>query len=397
MSYSEPNYRGSFRRTGHVESGVDVYRRRTSMAVLIFKICTTNDEALTMSTQGRDRAAVLHGSRDLRIEHIDRAHVGPGQVRVEIAGVSLCGSDLHYYADGRNGPNVLTRPTVLGHEGFGRIVEVGDGIDVARVGERVAIEPAVPAPHSPLALAGHYNVDRSVVCFGSPPNNGLLRGSVVMPAAFAHRLPDAVADDVAALIEPLAVAVWAASRAGSVLGKTVVITGAGPIGLLVLQTVLALGAREVTITDVSQSRVDVAVRLGASHALVSGETALGSGFADVAFDCSGHPAAIADAARALGPAGVLLLVGVPGRQDAEFPIGLVQRWELDVRGCFRYGPEAFAQAISLAACGRVDLRSLVTSRFLLEDSAAALEAALTDPAQLKIVIDTATQKPEETR
>lgn len=341
-----------------------------------------------MSTDGRDRAAVLHGSRDLRIEYIDRVDVGPGQVRVEIHGVSLCGSDLHYYADGKNGANVLTQPTVLGHEGFGRIVEVGDGVSVDRTGERVAIEPAVPAAHTPLSLRGRYNVDPSVVCFGSPPNNGLLRGSVVMPAAFAHTLPDAVTDDVAALIEPLAVATWAASRAGSVLGKRVVITGAGPIGLLVLQTVLALGAREVTISDVSQARLDAAVALGASATVLSGQGTIEPSSADIAFDCSGHPGAIADAARSLGPAGVLALVGVPGRQDAEFPIGLVQRWELDIRGCFRYGPDAFAQAIGLAAQGRVDLGALVTSRYPLEESAAALDAALSDPTQLKIVIST---------
>ncbi|WP_037157721.1 sorbitol dehydrogenase [Rhodococcoides fascians] len=350
-----------------------------------------------MNTQGRDRAAILHARRDLRIEYVDRTEVGPGQVRVEIAGVSLCGSDLHYYADGKNGTNVLTRPTVLGHEGFGRIVEVGDGVPSHRLGQRVAIEPAVPGPHAQHALRGRYNVDPSVVCFGSPPNNGLLRGSVVMPDAFAHTLPDAVTDDVAALIEPLAVAAWAAARAGSVLGKTVVITGAGPIGLLVLQTVIALGAQHVTITDVSQARLDVALRLGADVALLSGETSLDTGFADVAFDCSGHPAAIADAARSLGPAGVLALVGVPGRGDAEFPIGLVQRWELDIRGCFRYGPDAFAHAISLAAQGRVNLNVLVTSRFPLEESAAALDAALSDPTQLKIVIDTASPNSEDNR
>lgn len=343
-----------------------------------------------MSAHGHDLAAVLHGSKDLRIETIERASVGAGQVRVEIDGVSLCGSDLHYYADGKNGTNVLTQPTVLGHEGFGRIVEVGEGVDLDRLGGRVAIEPAVPGAQAPHALRGRYNVDPSVVCFGSPPNNGLLRGSVVMPSAFAHALPDAVSDDVAALIEPLAVATWAASRAGSVLGKHVVITGAGPIGLLVLQTVLALGARSVVITDVAQSRLDVALALGATETLLSGDRVPGAGTADVAFDCSGHPGAIADAARSLGPAGVLALVGVPGRQDAEFPIGLVQRWELDIRGCFRYGPDAFSQAILLAAQGRVDLRALVTSRFPLAESAAALDAALSDPTQLKIVIDTTT-------
>ncbi|WP_338889501.1 zinc-binding dehydrogenase [Rhodococcus sovatensis] len=350
-----------------------------------------------MDTDGQDLAAMLYGRRDLRIEHIERGDVGPDQVRVEMHGVSLCGSDLHYYADGRNGSNTLTQPTVLGHEGFGRIVEVGADINADRVGDRVAVEPTVPAPHSPLGLRGHYNVDPSVVCFGSPPNNGLLRGSVVMPAAFAHSLPDAVTDDVAALIEPLAVATWAVSRAGSVLGKRILITGAGPIGLLVLQTVLALGAREVTITDVSQARLDAAVELGATTAVLSGGDAIEFGPADTAFDCSGNPGAIAAAARSLGPAGVLALVGVPGRQEAEFPISLVQRWELDIRGCFRYGPDAFAQAIGLAARGRVDLHSLVTSRYPLSESAAALEAALSDPTQLKIVIETAAQNSEEDR
>lgn len=343
---------------------------------------------------GNDEAAVLHGPRDLRIEKIDRMQVGDGQVRVEVHGVSLCGSDLHYYADGRNGSNSLTQPTVLGHEGFGVVTEVGAGVSQDRIGQRVAIEPVIPKGTSPLSLSGHYNVCPSVVCFGSPPNHGLLRQSVVLAAEFAHPLPDSIDDDVAALIEPLAVAAWAAARVGSVLGKRIAITGAGPIGLLVLQTVIALGASETTITDVAPARLEVAAALGATTTLRSGEDALPEGAFDIAFDCSGHPGAIADAARSLGPAGILALVGVPGRASAEFPIGAVQRWELDIRGCFRYGPSAFADAIALAGSARVDLAALVTSTYPLAESAAALEAALTDPTQLKIVIDTTSQGPQ---
>ncbi|WP_415976229.1 alcohol dehydrogenase catalytic domain-containing protein [Rhodococcus sp. 077-4] len=343
---------------------------------------------------GNDEAAVLHGPRDLRIEQIERATVGPGQVRVDIHGVSLCGSDLHYYADGRNGTNSLTQPTVLGHEGFGVITEVGSGVSSDRLGERVAIEPAIPDGNTPLSLSGHYNVCPSVLCFGSPPNHGLLRGSVVLAAPFAHPLPDSVGDDVAALIEPLAVAAWAVARVGSVLGKRIAITGAGPIGLLVLQTVVALGASTTTITDVAPSRLAVASALGATHTLRSGEDALPEAAFDIAFDCSGHPGAIADAARSLGPAGILALVGVPGRAVADFPIGAVQRWELDIRGCFRYGPSAFVDALALAGSGRVDLAALVTSSYPLSEAAAALEAALTDPTQLKIVIDTTSQGPQ---
>lgn len=343
-----------------------------------------------MVNRERDVAAVLHGIRDVRIGEVERSEPGAGEVRVAVHGVSLCGSDLHYYADGRNGTNVLARPTVLGHEGFGVVTEVGPGVDPGRLGQRVALEPAIPPEYTPLVLSGRYNVDPGVVCFGSPPNHGLLRSSVVTNDHFAHALPDGVADDVAALIEPLAVAVWAADRAGSVLGRRVLIAGAGPIGLLVLQVVRALGAAEVTVVDVSTPRLDVARTLGADAAVLSDDADHAPGSFDVAFDCSGHPAAVADAARALGPGGVLVLVGVPSRADAPFPIGAVQRWELDVRGSFRYGPGAFARAIGLASRGRIDLARLVTSRYSLADTTAALDAALTDRNELKIVIDITT-------
>ncbi|MBB4688144.1 zinc-binding dehydrogenase [Amycolatopsis jiangsuensis] len=318
-------------------------------------------------------AVLLHGARDLRFGSVPPEDLVPGRVRVAVRGVGLCGSDLHYFADGRNGATVVTAPTVLGHEGFGVITE-GE-----RAGQRVAIEPAAPCLRCPVCLAGHYNVCPDHTCLGSPPAHGLLRESVVVPAQFAHPLPPAVSDEVAPLIEPLAVATWALRRGGPVAGRRVLVTGAGPIGLLVLQAARAQGAADVVVTDVSPQRLAAAGALGAT----TGEP----GPCDVAFDCSGAPAAIRTAAAALVPGGTLVLVGVPGEPAPAFPLQLLQRQELDVRGCFRYGPGAFATAIALAASGQVDLAALVTARFPFAEAVTALTTALTDRAQLKVLID----------
>ncbi|GHF76852.1 L-iditol 2-dehydrogenase [Amycolatopsis bartoniae] len=326
----------------------------------------------------QDKAVLLHGARDLRAGRVPRGEAGPGQVRVAVRGVGLCGSDLHYFADGRNGTNVVRAPTVLGHEGFGVITETGPGVPGDRLGERVAIEPAAPCLRCAACLSGRYNVCPNHTCLGSPPTHGLLRESALVPAQFAHPLPDSVPDEVASLIEPLAVATWALDRGAPVAGRRVLVTGAGPIGLLVLQAARAHGAAEVVVTDLSPERLRAAAALGATT---------GEGPFDVAFDCSGAPPAIRSAASALAPGGTLVLVGVPGEPEPAFPLQLVQRYEFDIRGCFRYGPGAFATAIAWAADGRVDLAALVTSRFSLDETAAALEAALTDRSQLKVVID----------
>jgi L-iditol 2-dehydrogenase len=328
-----------------------------------------------------DMAVLLHAARDIRLGSMPPGSIEPGQVRVAVRGVGLCGSDLHYFADGRNGTNVVSAPTVLGHEGFGVITETGPGVARDRVGERVAIEPAAPCLRCPACLSGRYNVCPHHTCLGSPPTHGLLRESAFVPAQFAHPLPSLVADDVAPLIEPLAVATWALDRGSPVAGRRVLVTGAGPIGLLVLQAARAHGASEVVVTDLSPERIRAAEAFGA----VTGDVEPGS--FDVAFDCSGASAALRSAAHALAPGGTLVMVGVPGEAEPAFPAQLVQRYELDVRGCFRYGPRAFATAIAWATDGRVDLSALVTSRFPLEETETALQTALTDRTQLKVVID----------
>lgn len=324
------------------------------------------------------RAAVLHGPKDVRIERLAPSPLPPGHVRIALEATGLCGSDLHYYADGRNGPNVVTAPLVLGHEGSGKVVE---GADDGLVGQRVAIEPAVSCGWCQPCRTGRYNLCADGTCLGSPPTHGTLRDDVVMPVRNVHPVPTLGAG-AAALVEPLAVGTWAVRRAGVGLGDRVLITGAGPIGQLAAVAARLAGASWIGLIDTAQAR------LASADGLADGYfTEPPSGTpADVLVECSGAPEALSKLGM-LRPGARIALVGTPARRSlsAEFLIH-AQRYELDVLGCFRYGPGAFASAAALAGSGRVDLERLITASYPLADAASALHTALTDRTQLKTLV-----------
>ncbi|HEX4248103.1 MAG TPA: alcohol dehydrogenase catalytic domain-containing protein [Pseudonocardia sp.] len=330
-------------------------------------------------------AAVLHGPKDIRVEQLARAELPAGHVRVALEATGLCGSDLHYYADGRNGPNVVRAPLVLGHEGAGRVVEVGAGVEPELVGRRVAIEPAMVCGRCQLCRAGRYNLCLHGTCLGSPPTHGTLRQSVVMPRQNVHPV-QRLGAGTAALVEPLAVGTWAVQRAGIGLGDRVLITGAGPIGQLAATSARLAGASRIGIVDTAPARLSSADGLADDYYdAVPTAPAEGAG-ADVLLECSGAPEVLAELG-ALRPGARIALVGIPARRPvAEDFLIMAQRYEYDVLGCFRYGPGAFAAAAALADSGRVDLQRLVTATHPLADTAAALHSALTDRSQLKTLV-----------
>jgi L-iditol 2-dehydrogenase len=224
---------------------------------------------LPMTTE----AAVLHGALDLRIEQKPLKPLGPSDVLVEMRSGGICGSDMHYYADGRNGTNVLTQPTVLGHEGAGVVIAAGEAAGIA-AGTAVVIEPALPCRECPTCLSGRYNVCPAGTCFGSPPTDGLFARHTVVPRSAVHELPATIPAEIGAAIEPLAVAVWAVERAQVQAGHRVLITGAGPIGLLVAQVAASRGASEIIVTDVNDDRLGVAAKFGATATINTAATAL---------------------------------------------------------------------------------------------------------------------------
>jgi len=335
----------------------------------------------------RNRAAVLHGVGDVRLEDRAVPDPGPGEVLVEVIAVGVCGSDVHYYEHGRIGSHVVQAPLVLGHEVCGRVVARGPGADRHEDGARVALEPGVPCRRCRECRAGRYNLCAEVRFFGTPPIDGAFTHFVTIHEDFAFALPDQLSDEAGALMEPLSVGVWACRKAGVSAGDRVLVTGAGPIGLLALQAARAFGAGEVTISDVNPHRLELARRTGATRALdVTREPLEEAGLeVDAVIECSGRPDALVAGIAALRPAGTAVVVGMAPDGDATIPLSLIQGRELWLTGTFRYA-DTYPTAIALAAAGRVDVEAIITGHYGLEDTDAALRSAREDPHAIKVMV-----------
>ncbi|PRY57082.1 L-iditol 2-dehydrogenase [Knoellia remsis] len=335
------------------------------------------------------RTAVLTEPGAIVVESRSVPEPAADEVLIELRSVGVCGSDTHYFDHGRIGDHVVTGPLVLGHESSGVIVAVGAEVDPARVGERVAIEPGVPCRQCEQCLAGRYNLCPDMVFHATPPVDGTLTEFVAHHHAFAYALPDEVSFDEGAMLEPLSVGIWACRRAGVAPGVRVLVTGAGPVGLLAAQVAKAFGASEVVVADVNAHRLSVARELGASETVDVSSTSLTDAYAgrsgpDVVLECSGHEGSTQAAITVAAPAARVVLIGMGG-DTLGLPLGAVQNRELWVTGVFRYA-NTWHTAIDLVASGAVSLQPLVTGHFPLDETAAALTAARTDPTAIKSVI-----------
>jgi L-iditol 2-dehydrogenase len=338
-------------------------------------------------TGAENRAAVLYGPGDVRVEARAVPEPGPREVLVRIAAVGVCGSDIHYYEHGRIGSFVVREPMVLGHESSGEIVALGADASRHAVGDRVALEPGVPCGACRECRAGRYNLCRDVRFFATPPIDGSFANYVAIHEDFAFALPDTVSDEAGALMEPLSVGVWACQKAHVSAGDRVLVTGAGPIGLLAAQCARAFGATEITVTDVNPHRLELAARTGATRTVNVAETPLEDVAleADALIECSGHPTSLKDGIAALRPAGTAVLVGMGPEEEGVVPLSLLQNRELWLTGTFRYA-NTYPTAIALAAAGRVDLEAIITGHYGLDDAEAALRAGREDATAVKVMV-----------
>jgi L-iditol 2-dehydrogenase len=318
------------------------------------------------------RAAVLVGANRIEVEERVVPAPAPGDVLIRVSKVGVCGSDTHYYREGRIGSFVVDGPLVLGHEAAGTIVGVGAAVDPGRIGQRVSIEPQRPDPDSVETRRGDYHLCPHMQFFGTPPVDGAFCDYVTIGAAFAHPVPDGVTDDAAALCEPLSVGIAAVRKARLGAGARVLIAGAGPIGLLVGQVARAYGATEVIVSDPDATRRTRAEDFGATAVLDPGSDAMDDLGVDAFVDASGAPAAVVAGIRAVRPAGTVVLVG-SGAESMTLPTQLIQNRELVLTGVFRYA-NTWPSALALVESGRVDLDAMVTGRYPLENVAEALDS-----------------------
>ena len=329
------------------------------------------------------RAVVLYKPHDLRIEERPIPTISADEVLVRVRTVGVCGSDVHYWHLGRIGPVVVEAPLILGHECAGELIEVGANVAHLHIGDRVALEPGVPCGRCGFCRAGQYNLCPDVVFFATPPVDGAFCEYVAHSADFTFKLPEGVTFEQGAMCEPLSVGIHAVRRAGIGLGDSVLITGAGTIGLMTLMAARAAGATTTVITDVRPNRLELARELGATAAAdVRSEDALalvqgltrGRGV-DKVIECTGVSSAMLTGLEALKRGGTAVWVGMT---DDAYTIPAVNtiRKELDIRGIFRYR-NTYPTALGLIAAGSVDVARLITHHLSLDRLPEAMEIAHT--------------------
>lgn len=251
------------------------------------------------------------------IDHEEEV-LGPRDVRIKLHTVGICGSDVHYYTHGRIGPFVVNEPMILGHEASGVVIETGSGVTTLNVGDRVCMEPGIPDPNSRASRLGMYNIDPAVRFWATPPVHGILRPTCVHPEAFTFKLPDNVSFAEAAMVEPLAVGVHAATKARVKPGDNAVVMGAGPIGLVTALAALAAGCARVFVTDLAEKKLEIAASLSraitpvnvGSESLVDVVKRETEGWGvDVVFEATGSPHAAKTVFEPLCPGGCVVMIG----------------------------------------------------------------------------------------
>ncbi|MEM1004369.1 MAG: NAD(P)-dependent alcohol dehydrogenase [Pseudomonadota bacterium] len=329
------------------------------------------------------KALVLEKARSLALRDIELAEtLGPEDVRIAIDTVGVCGSDVHYYTHGRIGPFVVNAPMVLGHEAAGVITEVGPDVTTLTVGDRVCMEPGVPNTRSKAAKLGVYNVDPSVQFWATPPVHGCLTPSVVHPAAFTYRLPDHISFAEGAMVEPFAIGMQAATRAQIKPGDVALVTGAGPIGIMVALAALAGGCAKVYVSDLVEEKLSIAagyeniepILIGCDDPATVLRDATGGWGADVVFECAGAAGSIQTALEAVAPAGCVVWVGMPV-DPVPVDIVLAQSKEIRMETVFRYA-NMYDRAIALLGSGKVDLKPLISATFEFDNSIEAFDRAV---------------------
>ncbi|KAF8888527.1 chaperonin 10-like protein [Infundibulicybe gibba] len=346
------------------------------------------------------QAAVLYAAKDLRNETRTVFPPGLGEAQVAIASTGLCGSDLHYYLDGRNGDFAIKGPLVLGHESAGIVTAVVNGSKNIKVGQRVAIEAGIMCKNCKFCTQGRYNLCQNLRFASSaktyPHLDGTLRERMNHPEHLLHPIPDGCSFDLAALAEPLSVLIHASRRAELASGQSVLVFGVGSIGLLACALAKSMGASRIMAVDINQTRLDFAKENGFASEIFCSPTlekakttdeqlrrakdwsqsalaqfATPEGF-DVVFECTGAETAIQMAVHSAITGGKVMLIGM-GTRNIMLPLSTAALREVDIQGSFRYA-NTYPAALSLLASGKLqNVEKLITHRFPLRDSKHAFD------------------------
>jgi len=345
------------------------------------------------------KAVVIHAAKDLRIEERDSKGLRANEVRIKTEFGGICGSDLHYYQHGGFGQIRLREPMILGHEISGVITEVGpengNGPSKFKPGDRVAVSPSRPCGKCRYCAQEMFNHCLEMRFYGSampmPHIQGAFRQELVAFVDQCHLISPSIPAQMAAFAEPLAVVLHAARRAGSLEGKSVLITGCGPIGALAVLVARAQGAARITVTDILDPALKIAREIGADHIINAAqdpdwatEFASQKGSFDVMIEASGHPSAILSGLEVLRPGSVLVQLGLGG--EVALPLAAIVTREIELRGAFRFHQE-FADAVAMINASALNLAPLLSATFGLSEATQAFELAGDRSRAMKVQLD----------
>lgn len=334
-----------------------------------------------------NRRLYLNENHELYIVKEDIPEPGENEVLVQIKANGICGSDVHFFHEGRLGNFVVDRPYVPGHEASGVVVKNGPGAKLFKEGARVVIEPGIPCGHCKMCKEGRYNLCPDVVFLSAPPIDGTFCDYVCVNENFLFEMPENLSFEAAALAEPAAVAVHAVQRADFRLGDTAVVLGAGPIGLFVVQAFKAAGGGKVICVDMIQSRLEKALKVGADE-VINPATYEGKieNLAEVVFETAGNKITTAQLFSVAKVGGCAVQVGWPNGNVVEMNIADMIDKELNYKSVNRYA-NAFGAAITWLADGRVNTEEMMTHYFDLEHAKEAFEWALNHPHEtVKVIV-----------
>lgn len=310
------------------------------------------------------------------------------EVLVKLHCVGICGSDVHYFHDGRIGSYIVEPPFILGHECAGEVTSIGSDVTRFKPGDRVALEPGVPCGKCEFCREGKYNLCPDVIFFATPPVQGVLCEYVAHPESMTFHLPDNMDYEQGALIEPLAVGFHAAMQGGARAGKTAAVLGSGCIGLMTVIALQAMGISRIFITDMIEPRLDVARALGATPINAGKQDAVqvildataGAGV-DIVVECAGHPSSILQTASIVKRGGVVVLVGMSPDSEMRYDIGQLMNKEASIQTVFRYR-NIYQMAIDAVSSGSAKIDTMVSHRYSFTDSQKAFEEAVAKRSEI---------------
>ena len=327
------------------------------------------------------KAVYLTGLRQMEVGQAPTPRLsGASDVLLRVDTLGVCGSDIHYYTQGRIGPQAAPFPLILGHELAASVMEVGAGVSGLHIGQRVAVDPLIPCGACDQCRAGRQHTCRKQKFLGNPGQApGALVEYLVMPATCCSPVPDSLSDDEAAVVEPLSIGVYAAQMAQLAPGARVGIVGSGPIGLCTLLAIRARNEATVYVTDLVDERLAVARACGAAWTgnprrenVVAAIQHLEPLGLDAVFECAGEQDALDQGVELLKPGGALLVIGIPEVDRISFNHSLMRRNELRILNVRRQNA-CVEPAIELIASGRANVRPLITHHFQMEEAARAFE------------------------